>query len=104
MYAVHLVKGATMPLSRDRVLRAAVAPVRLREHVEHALDGTGRQAHAVIGDRDERVAALGAALQHDAAAGIGVARGVVEQVGQHLRHAHRVGMHPQRLRRQAHLQ
>src|SRR5579862_3765825 len=70
------------------------------KEIRHLLD---RNADAAVGDRyhDLGPALLGRKL--NVARGLGVFRGVVEQIGKHLREAREIAIENQRLGRQQHL-
>ena len=78
-------------------LGPAVGARHLGEHVEHRREVFAVDADAVVAHTDEGGVARVAQPQLDGAAGIGVLRRVVEQVGEHLREPHGVAAHGQRL-------
>ena len=81
----------------ESALRSPRRSIDLHEHVEHLRQRVRRDADAVVLDADHRLAVLAARADRDAAAVIGVLRGVVEQVGEDLRQPHRIAADEQRL-------
>ena len=75
------------------------------EHLEHARFRLGRESRPAVAHRYADCGrGLAGRAQPDVAAARGVARGVVEEVGEALREAHRVAPQPQRLGRQIELE
>jgi hypothetical protein len=73
-------------------LAGVTALTNLREHLEHPGQHLVRHADAVVTDSDHRVIVSGRDPDRDAAARRGVLRGIVEQVGKHLRQPRDIGI------------
>src|SRR6185312_1884775 len=96
--------GATVQLDQapdkgetdaQAALRQHPGVIHLGEHVENAMKHLGRNADSAVRDRhlqtSVRIVRRQRAAQFDRPAGGGVFRGVVQQVGQNLGQAYRVG-------------
>ena len=70
-------------------------PVPLGEEVEDAGQQLGRDAHARVPDLDDDVVALAPGREPDAAPGVGILRGVRQEVDEDLLEPQRVGLEPQ---------
>ena len=81
----------------EPALRAPRRSIDLHEHVEHLRQRVRGDADAVVLHADHRVAILAAGADRDAPAVVGVLRGVVEEVGEHLGEAHRIAADADRL-------
>jgi hypothetical protein len=93
---VHLGQAARQGQpDAQAALRAAAVAVAAAEHLEHARHGGGRDAHAGVFHAD---ALRGLPRRTRTVTGRRrrVLRGVVQQVGEHLRQPHRVAFHPER--------
>src|SRR5690606_42018077 len=74
-----------LPLLHSLPTRRSSDLLTLDEQLEHPREQRGRHPAAVVPDTDPQLAALvEPRRQPDVAAGIGVAGGVAEQVGDHL--------------------
>ena len=78
-------------------LRSVERAIDLDEQVEDAGDHLGADADPVVADAEDDLVGLACHLQADAAAFLGVLRGVVEQVGEHLGEPDQVGVDVDRI-------
>jgi hypothetical protein len=88
----------------EPALRAVERPFALGEEVEGRGEHLGRDAHAVVLDRDAQLGAVAPAGEDDASAARRELGRVVQQVADRLRDAHRVDGEPQVLRRELDLE
>ena len=69
----------------EAAARASAGAIGLPEHVEHARQHLGMDAHAGVLHAHHGLVAFAADRDRDRLAGLAVLRAVVEQVGEHLR-------------------
>ncbi len=84
----------------EPALRALERSIGLHEHVEDARQQVGEMPMPRSRTRHDRRRRSRAGDDRDRAARLGVLRGVVQQVGEHLREPRAVGVEPDRLGRQ----
>jgi hypothetical protein len=66
--------------------------IDLGEHLEHFVELAGRDAYPRVADADDHVGILAFHITADPSAVVRVLRGVVQDIGEYLRQAHRVGL------------
>ena len=83
--------------------RSLAVLLDLREHLENSFELVGRHANAAVSDEDNGLALLLCGGQPDTAAGFRVLTRVVEEIAEHLRQSHGIGIQINRLVRQRHI-